>query len=308
MTHPILERCLGRNPSRLLLALTTVLLPGWFTKQLYSGYAENLTWPQGKKTFFNLSFDLDLPGDIEVMPWLLDTLAPYPFKASFACIGQWIERAPDVHRRIVDEGHEVLNHTYSHPHSEVFNPRRLVDMAYDEQREEIERGHDACVRLLHYEPVGFRLPHLEFTPNVYPILRDLGYRYSSSALMRREKRLTPFLTPEGMWEFPLNQCPRHPSNVFDTYHAFRSPSKLFKVWREDAAGFFDSFRRLIALGVQTGAYVNVYFDPVDVRGLSTFKAMLDYVVERQGEVGVGTYSELLAQMAHESVPGPAAAD
>ncbi|GAB4439470.1 MAG: hypothetical protein Kow00120_07360 [Anaerolineae bacterium] len=303
MSHRIMELCLGHDPNRPLMALTTLLFPGWFTRRLYADYVDDFAWPAGKKTWFNLSFDLDLPEDIEAMPWLLDTLAPYPFRASFACIGQWIERAPDVHRRIIDEGHEVLNHTYSHPHSEVFNPRRLVDMSFDEQRAEVERGHAVCVELLGYTPVGFRLPHLEFTPNIYPILRDLGYQYSSSALMRRDKKLVPFQTREGLWELPLNQCPRHPSSVFDTYHAFRSPSKLFKVWREDDAGFFASFRRLIDLGVQTGAYVNVYFDPVDVRGLASFRQMLDYLVARRDEVGMGTYSELLAVVSREAAQG-----
>jgi len=235
---------------------------------------------------------LDLPEDIEAAPWLLDALSPYPFRASFACIGRWIEAEPDVHRRLVAEGHEIVNHTYSHPPSEVFGDRRFVDLSLRVQREEIVCCHEVCLKLLDYEPVGFRLPHLEFTPSIYPILRDLGYHYSSSALARRLRRVGPVQVEEGLWEFPLSQCPRHPSSVFDTYHAFRSPSWLFRIRPESEQAFFNSFVRLLDLGVETGAHINVYFDPLDVRRLSDFSRFLDHLVERQEDVWTATYAEV----------------
>jgi peptidoglycan/xylan/chitin deacetylase (PgdA/CDA1 family) len=285
------------------MALVTVLFPSVFTRRLYTSGNGKLTWPQRKKTCFSLSFDLDLPEDIEAMPWLLDALAPYPFRASFACIGRWIELKPDIHRRIVTEGHEVLNHTYSHPRSEVFNDRRFIDLSMAEQREEVERGHEICRKLLAYEPVGFRLPHLEFTANIYPILRDLSYRYSSSDLNRRLARVGPMRMEDGLWEFPLSQCPRHPSSVFDTYHAFRSPSRLFKIRPEGEQAFFNSFTHLLDWGVQTGAHINVYFDPLDVRRLTDFRRFLDHLVERRDEVCVATYSELNTFLSGENVEG-----
>jgi peptidoglycan/xylan/chitin deacetylase (PgdA/CDA1 family) len=291
MLNTLVDRALGPYPSRPLLALTTILFPGRFTARLYDRATTRHNWRDHHRTVFSLSFDLDLPQDIETVPWLLDVLAPYPFRASFACIGRWIELEPEIHRRIAAEGHEIINHTYSHPHSEVFNDRRFIDMSLAEQREEVERGHEVCSRLLGYDPVGFRLPHLEFTPNVYAILRDLGYRYSSSALVRRVRQTGPFQTEEGVWEFPLSQCPRHPSSVCDTYHAFRSPSWMFKGRGTGEAVFWRSFVGLVEWGVQTGAYINVYFDPLDVRRMSDFKRFLDHLVERQDDVCVMTYSE-----------------
>lgn len=45
---------------------------------------------------------------------LLDVLKKYDAKACFFCIGQKAEWYPDIVRQIVDEGHQIGNHSYSH--------------------------------------------------------------------------------------------------------------------------------------------------------------------------------------------------
>ena len=46
---------------------------------------------------------------------LLDVLAKHNVKATFFLIGNRIERHPETVRRIIAEGHQIGNHTYSHP-------------------------------------------------------------------------------------------------------------------------------------------------------------------------------------------------
>lgn len=288
----LIARAFGPHPNRPLLALTTIVFPGEFMAQLYASATDrSINWG-GHQAAVTLSFDVDLPEDVEALPWLLDVLAPYPFRVSFACIGRWVEQEPDAHRRIVDEGHEIINHTDSHPWSEVFNPCPFLSLTVAEQREEIRRGHEVIVRTLGYEPVGFRAPHLDMSPVVYPILTEIGYRYSSSALARRTGVL-PFRAADGVWEFPLAQCPRHPSNAFDTYHAFRSKSWLFRIRSEDEDRFFGSFVRLMELGMEHGAHVNLYFDPMDVRRFRRFPRFLDHLLAQQAQVKVATYRGLV---------------
>ena len=50
----------------------------------------------------------------EVTPWVLDTLAEYHAKATFFCIGENIQKHPEVFNRIITEGHAVGNHTQHH--------------------------------------------------------------------------------------------------------------------------------------------------------------------------------------------------
>lgn len=45
---------------------------------------------------------------------VLDLLKKYNAKATFFCIGRQIERYPDIFKDIVNAGHTIGNHTYSH--------------------------------------------------------------------------------------------------------------------------------------------------------------------------------------------------
>jgi peptidoglycan/xylan/chitin deacetylase (PgdA/CDA1 family) len=50
----------------------------------------------------------------EVTPWVLDHLREYDAKGTFFCLGRNVDRYPDIYRQILEEGHAVGNHTYSH--------------------------------------------------------------------------------------------------------------------------------------------------------------------------------------------------
>lgn len=47
-------------------------------------------------------------------PKVLELLKKYNVKATFFCIGKQIEKYPDILQQVIDEGHTVGNHTYSH--------------------------------------------------------------------------------------------------------------------------------------------------------------------------------------------------
>jgi peptidoglycan-N-acetylglucosamine deacetylase len=81
----------------------------WIARKVFPQY----TWrvETGEKKVF-LSFD-DGPHP-EITPWVLDELKRFNAKASFFCIGNNVERFPAVYQRILDEGHAVGNHTWSH--------------------------------------------------------------------------------------------------------------------------------------------------------------------------------------------------
>ena len=58
-------------------------------------------------------------------PFVLDTLARFDCKATFFCIGQNVLRYPALYRRILNEGHQVGNHTHRH-----LNGWKTTDEAY----------------------------------------------------------------------------------------------------------------------------------------------------------------------------------
>ena len=50
----------------------------------------------------------------ESTPFILDTLKAYQVKATFFMVGENVLRHHDLYNRIVEEGHQVGNHTFNH--------------------------------------------------------------------------------------------------------------------------------------------------------------------------------------------------
>ncbi len=50
----------------------------------------------------------------EATPFILDTLKHYGVKATFFMVGDNVRKYPELHQRVVDEGHRVGNHTHNH--------------------------------------------------------------------------------------------------------------------------------------------------------------------------------------------------
>ncbi|MGB3946671.1 MAG: polysaccharide deacetylase family protein [Bacteroidia bacterium] len=50
----------------------------------------------------------------ELTPWVLDVLKYNAIKATFFCVGENVCKHSDVYTRILNEGHQVGNHTYNH--------------------------------------------------------------------------------------------------------------------------------------------------------------------------------------------------
>lgn len=50
----------------------------------------------------------------EATPWVLDMLKKYNAKATFFCIGDNVNKNPEIFRRITAEGHAIGNHTFHH--------------------------------------------------------------------------------------------------------------------------------------------------------------------------------------------------
>jgi peptidoglycan-N-acetylglucosamine deacetylase len=49
-----------------------------------------------------------------ITTWVLDQLRQFEAKGTFFCLGKNVEKNPDLYKRIIEEGHAVGNHTYSH--------------------------------------------------------------------------------------------------------------------------------------------------------------------------------------------------
>ena len=264
-------RKIGLSERFVTKAAVSILLPGRFYRALTAYRLEDLQKPTSIST---ISFDCDHVADIEALPRILETLDSHQIKASFACIGKYIERYPRAHRQILERGHEIVNHTYSHPqHDELCPDKRFDLLSEQEQRNEILGCHNVCKKELDYQPIGFRTPHFgkQSSEGVYKILQELGYSYSSSVLAVKSPTFGNPYSINGIFEFPVTVCPRHPLQAFDSYHAFRS--RLTSHTNQD---FKDAFSMLVAQCSENGLYLNTYFDPQDILE----SRMLDEILEQ----------------------------
>lgn len=88
-------------------------------------------------------------------PRLLDMLRERGLRATFYLIGNRVEAWPQIARRIAEEGHEIGNHSWSHPFL-----NRLPD--HDVIRE-IDRTTNLIYQVTGRPPVTFRPPYGAFT-------------------------------------------------------------------------------------------------------------------------------------------------
>ena len=72
----------------------------------------NVVWSMEDPEGVYLTFDDGpTPG---VTEWILQTLDRYDAKATFFVLGKNVELYPDLYQMILDRGHKIGNHTYSH--------------------------------------------------------------------------------------------------------------------------------------------------------------------------------------------------
>jgi peptidoglycan/xylan/chitin deacetylase (PgdA/CDA1 family) len=62
----------------------------------------------------------------EVTPLVLDILDKYELKATFFCVGENVEKHPDVYADVLRRGHKTGNHTYNHLKGYSFTTKEFV--------------------------------------------------------------------------------------------------------------------------------------------------------------------------------------
>ncbi len=78
-------------------------------------------------------------------------------------------------RDLVRAGHEVANHSRTHPYD-------LIRLSSEEIRREVREAADEIERATGVRPVGFRAPGYNLSPAVWEALAEAGLRYDSSLL------------------------------------------------------------------------------------------------------------------------------
>jgi peptidoglycan/xylan/chitin deacetylase (PgdA/CDA1 family) len=95
-----------------------------------------------------LTFD---DGPSESTPRILDVLAQYHAPATFFQCGANVVRLPDIARAVAAAGHEIANHSYSHPYLFLRSPAAIEN--------ELRRTQETIEEYTGQRPVWFRAPY-----------------------------------------------------------------------------------------------------------------------------------------------------
>lgn len=100
-------------------------------------------------------------------PQLLEIFDAVGGKATFFMVGEEMQKHRDLVKKVYDVGHEIGNHTYTHPHLSKLSMEQCLD--------EIERNENLVEELVGQKPVVFRPPYFDYNDEVIGILGEKGY-------------------------------------------------------------------------------------------------------------------------------------
>lgn len=111
------------------------------------------------------------------IPRFLEIFKQYDIKATFFAIGEDLlkKENQEIARWILDEGHEIANHTMTH----TINPS-FSGIAINEKEKEINRAEEIIRETAGFLPVGFKAPAFSIDSQTVTILEKKGYLYDSS--------------------------------------------------------------------------------------------------------------------------------
>jgi peptidoglycan/xylan/chitin deacetylase (PgdA/CDA1 family) len=261
-------------------------------------------WPGGKRiaVFFRVSFewwsDGKWPGigpmgnplkagvpDLNAVGWaeyghrrgihrVLDVLARQEIRATINVSGILAERYPEVVKRIAEEGHDVVAHSYTMDVIHAY-------LNEDEERANIVRTTDLLERATGKRPTGWISPRSTPGPRTPRLLAEAGYDWHGDTLNDDLPYLVNF-GERSIVAFPNNT----EVNDLPMYMRHGQPPRVmlevFEDWLECAR-----LREKGAVRVDPAIHTHVFGRPL---GCSVYERIME-VAKAATDVWIGTRSE-----------------
>lgn len=98
---------------------------------------------------------------------ILDILEEYDVRTTFFLVGFWAEKYPELVQEMVLRGHEIGNHSATHPHMSTLSDAQI--------REELRIVSDLVEHITGKPTTLFRPPYGEYNDAVVTVSREEGY-------------------------------------------------------------------------------------------------------------------------------------
>lgn len=119
---------------------------------------------KGDEKIASISFDAAWGN--EDTEQLIEILEKNNVKATFFVVGEWVDKYPESVKALSDAGHEVMNHSDTHPHMTQLSPEKM--------REELTNCNNKIEGVTGIKPVLFRAPYGDYNNEVIQTIRECG--------------------------------------------------------------------------------------------------------------------------------------
>lgn len=133
-----------------------------------------------------ISFDAAWGGDKTEK--ILDILDENGVKATFFLVDIWTQRFPELVKEIAARGHEIGNHSTTHP--------EMSKLSREQIAKELETMSANVEKLIGQRPVLFRPPYGDYNNDVVTVARENGYeviQWSVDSLDWKNKGVQPLI-------------------------------------------------------------------------------------------------------------------
>ena len=119
---------------------------------------------KGEEKTISISFDAAWGN--EDTEKLIEILDKYNVKATFFVVGEWVDKYPESVKALSDAGHEIMNHSNTHPH--------MPKLSDDNIRKEVEECNEKIEKVTGIKPILFRAPYGDYNNNLVSCIKNCG--------------------------------------------------------------------------------------------------------------------------------------
>ncbi len=99
---------------------------------------------------------------------LISILKEYNVPATFFVVGEWVDKYPEEVKRLSDAGHDVMNHSATHPYMTKLNKEKMI--------EELNTCNEKIAAITGKTPTLFRPPYGDYNNSVISTVESIGMK------------------------------------------------------------------------------------------------------------------------------------
>lgn len=98
---------------------------------------------------------------------LIEIMDKYKVKTTFFVVGGWVDKFPESVKQLSDAGHEIMNHSDTHPH--------MTQISVEKMKEEVGNCDSKIEKITGKKPTLFRAPYGDYNNAVVQAMRETGH-------------------------------------------------------------------------------------------------------------------------------------